>query len=196
VAAHHGPKIILQINQIAALRPVFLSQLGRRVRHGCAGLLLRGRLRLRSPPFFDDASTPAHPLRTCTATSSSSSPRRHPPRSLLPVQAPLPCCRVHTSFPIRARRGSSGSSATRPTATCPHGHKNGGAHKVPRPAAAVYPQGRRQRGEPRQGVWVPPPLRSVESNQVKRHRRTPDLQVVGVTEAPPTSHEASESSME
>lgn len=51
-------------------------------------------------------------------------------------------------------------------------------------------------GEPRQGVWVPPPLRSVESNQVKRHHRTPDLQVVGVTEAPPTSHETSESSME
>jgi hypothetical protein len=84
VAAHHGPEILLQINQIAALRPVFLSQLGRRVRHGCTGLLLRGRLRLRSPPFFDDASTPAHPLRTCTATSSSFSPRRHPPRSLPP----------------------------------------------------------------------------------------------------------------
>jgi hypothetical protein len=83
VAAHHGPEIIHQINQIAALRPVFLSQLGRRVRHGCAGLLLRGWLRLRSPPF-DDASTLAHPLRTCIATSSSSSPRRHPPRSLPP----------------------------------------------------------------------------------------------------------------
>jgi hypothetical protein len=69
VAAHHGPEILLQINQIAALRPV---------------LLLRGRLRLQSPPFFDDASTPAHPLRTCTATSSSSSPRRHPPHSLPP----------------------------------------------------------------------------------------------------------------
>lgn len=36
---------------------------------------------------------------------------------------PMPCCRARTSFPIRARRGSSGSSATRPTATCPHGHR-------------------------------------------------------------------------
>jgi hypothetical protein len=110
VAAHHGPEILLQINQIAALRPVFLSQLGRRVRHGCAGLLLRGRLRLRSPPFFHDASTPAHPLRTCATTSSSSSPRRHPPRSLPPRAGAVTCCRARTSFPIRTRRGSSGDA--------------------------------------------------------------------------------------
>jgi hypothetical protein len=123
VAAHHGPEILLQINQIAVLRPVFLSQLGRRVRNGCAGLLLHGRLRLRSPPFFHDASTPAHPLRTCATTSSSSSPRRHPPRSLPPRAGAVTCCRARTSFPIRACRGSSGSSATRPTATCPHVHR-------------------------------------------------------------------------
>ena len=147
--------------------------------------------RLRRPPPPRSAPPPIPSLlRRCEHTRSSSSYlHRH---LILFLAAPTPTalspspCRRR--YPVAALAPPSPSApAAAPPAAPPRAQpqpvrtatKMAALTRCHGPLQLSIPKEGGNEGEPRQGVWVPPPLRSVESNQVKRHRQTPDLQVAG-----------------